>query len=681
MVLQMPGEEPLDKGPGSKPDADARQHTGSAEGCAQAVAEPATVFKDSASVPEIEFSVIFPRRKTVNENGKGQNGEPVFVTREFITPYFKMPMVVACAELGVCPTAMKKACRKLGIVKWPYRQTVAARSRRLSPSRGAEAAASNQEHQQALRESGHRSQGPPGMQQPTTTMPHQQPLHNHLQQQLMQRAQREQMLQQMQQGQMARWQMQKEVEPACGGSPPSLSPCMHALVLTHLSIQMQMNQMNVFGVNGGGLDDRGMFLRHDGMDNGGMGVPGMMPNRMMPNAQVHSNVAGMMTHNTMQGNVGAHRRPNMMGGVNGGMVGQGIGVQGGNPGMGASVLGTGSMLAMGGGMHGGMIKGDSMAGICGGMQGGMQSANLIGGGGTGELGMNPGGGRMCPLADGSGSGMVGGIGMSMGLDMGLGLGMGMASHPGMGGGMMMEMGGGVAGGMGAGMQTTGAGVHGNMDITRMGGGLGIEGMGTWLQDVETYDGKADPPMPQVEESMQAVTLGEQVSVQQQNKQMMSTILPQNQPQWQQPGVSFMHNGRLCETLQPSVHALRMHSQMAAAMLLEPGHSNVPDEWLAVSDAGRPRETPAAGGQSEGVERSVAGFLDNDVAGAFSRNAGGSCVPGLRPLFTGPDDPSREAGAGPSGESSSLEAGGFDVSARNGAGLLSGSRVWARVCVC
>ena len=347
--------------------------------------------------------------------------------------------------------------------------------------------------------------------------------------------------------------------------------------------------------------------------------------------------------------------------------------------MGASVLGTGSMLAMGGGMHGGMRKGDSMAGICGGMQGGMQSANLIGGGGTGELGMNPGGGRMGSLADGSGSGVVGGIGMGMDIDMGLGLGMGMASHPGMGGGMMMEMGGGIAGGMGAGMQT--AGVHGNMDITRMGGGLGIQGMGTWLQDVETYDGNADPPMPQVEESMQAVTLGEQVSVQQQNKQMMSTILAQNQPQWQQPGVSVMHNGRLCETLQPSVHALRMHSQMAAAMLLEPGHSNVPDEWLAVSDAGRPRETPAAGGQSEGVERSVAGFLDNDVAGAFSRNAGGSCVPGLRPLFTGPDDPSREAGAGPSAESSSLEAGAFDVSARNGAGLLSGSRVWARVCVC
>ena len=461
---------------------------------------------------------------------------------------------------------------------------------------------------------------------------------------------------------------------------------------------MQMNQMNVFGVNGGGLDDRGMFVRHDGMDSSGMGVPGMMPNRMMPNAHVHGTVAGMMTNNTMQGNDGAHRRPNMMGGVNGGIVGQGMGAQGGDPGMGSSVLGTGSMLAMGGGMHGGMIKGGSMAGMCGGMQGSMQSANVIGGAGTGELGMNPGGGRMGSLADGSGSGMVGGMGTGMGIDMGMGIGMGMASHPGMGGGMAMEMGGGIAGGMGAGMQTTGARVYGNMDMTGMRGGderpvmsmltgmtgmrggLSIEGMGTLLQDVETYDGNADPPMPQVEESMQAVTLGEQMSVQQQNKQMMSTILPQNQPQWQQPGVSVMHNGRLCETLQPSVHALRMHSQMAAAMLLEPGHSNVPDEWLAVSDAGRPREMPAAGGQSEGVERFVAGFVDNDVAGAFSRNAGGSCVSGLRPAFTGPDDSTREAGAGPSAESSSLEAGAFDFSARNGAGLLSGSRVWARACV-
>jgi len=80
----------------------------------------------ATQVPELEFSVIFPRRKTVNANGKGDDGEPVFVTREFITPYFKMPMVAACAELGVCPTSMKKACRKLGIVKWPYRQTVAA---------------------------------------------------------------------------------------------------------------------------------------------------------------------------------------------------------------------------------------------------------------------------------------------------------------------------------------------------------------------------------------------------------------------------------------------------------------------------------------------------------------------------------------------------------------------------
>ena len=80
----------------------------------------------ATQMPELEFSVIFPRRKTVSANGKGDDGEPVFVTREFITPYFKMPMVAACAELGVCPTSMKKACRKLGIVKWPYRQTVAA---------------------------------------------------------------------------------------------------------------------------------------------------------------------------------------------------------------------------------------------------------------------------------------------------------------------------------------------------------------------------------------------------------------------------------------------------------------------------------------------------------------------------------------------------------------------------
>jgi hypothetical protein len=88
----------------------------------------------ATTVQDVEFSVIFPRRKTVNATGKGDDGEPVFVTREFITPYFKMPMAVACAELGVCPTAMKKACRKLGIVKWPYRQTLAASKQTRPPA-------------------------------------------------------------------------------------------------------------------------------------------------------------------------------------------------------------------------------------------------------------------------------------------------------------------------------------------------------------------------------------------------------------------------------------------------------------------------------------------------------------------------------------------------------------------
>ncbi|EKX55427.1 hypothetical protein GUITHDRAFT_149792 [Guillardia theta CCMP2712] len=77
-------------------------------------------------LPSDEFSVIFPRRKTVNTNSKHDDCSPVFVTKEFITPYFTMPMLAACEELGVCPTAMKKACRKLGIMKWPYRQTMAA---------------------------------------------------------------------------------------------------------------------------------------------------------------------------------------------------------------------------------------------------------------------------------------------------------------------------------------------------------------------------------------------------------------------------------------------------------------------------------------------------------------------------------------------------------------------------
>ena len=35
---------------------------------------------------------------------------------------FDMPLVQAAKKLGICATALKKVCRKLGIHKWPYKE-------------------------------------------------------------------------------------------------------------------------------------------------------------------------------------------------------------------------------------------------------------------------------------------------------------------------------------------------------------------------------------------------------------------------------------------------------------------------------------------------------------------------------------------------------------------------------
>ena len=56
---------------------------------------------------------IFPRPRRC----KGQR--PVVVTREVLEGYFKIPLFRAAKELGVSETALKSACRKVGIDRWP----------------------------------------------------------------------------------------------------------------------------------------------------------------------------------------------------------------------------------------------------------------------------------------------------------------------------------------------------------------------------------------------------------------------------------------------------------------------------------------------------------------------------------------------------------------------------------
>lgn len=69
--------------------------------------------------------VIFPRRK---QHSSGL-GAPVELTLDFLKPYFTKPLTQVCEELGISATAIKKACRRFGVSKWPFRTLTAKTSR------------------------------------------------------------------------------------------------------------------------------------------------------------------------------------------------------------------------------------------------------------------------------------------------------------------------------------------------------------------------------------------------------------------------------------------------------------------------------------------------------------------------------------------------------------------------
>ena len=50
---------------------------------------------------------------------------PVNITLETLRNFADVPLSKAATHLGISPTAMKKACRKLGVTRWPYRSTSA----------------------------------------------------------------------------------------------------------------------------------------------------------------------------------------------------------------------------------------------------------------------------------------------------------------------------------------------------------------------------------------------------------------------------------------------------------------------------------------------------------------------------------------------------------------------------
>ena len=98
--------------------------------------------KLSRAGAHIAANTIFPRRKA-GEHAR-QNVKPVVLDESTLSSMYHLPLHEAAAALGISATALKSACRKLHIKKWPYRtvhslkhQQAAAKGTPLSTSKAA----------------------------------------------------------------------------------------------------------------------------------------------------------------------------------------------------------------------------------------------------------------------------------------------------------------------------------------------------------------------------------------------------------------------------------------------------------------------------------------------------------------------------------------------------------------
>ncbi|KAJ1468873.1 hypothetical protein T484DRAFT_1983530 [Baffinella frigidus] len=74
-------------------------------------------------------AVFHPRRKNANSDEEPgphvvtgwPSPDPVCVSRGTLDSLMHLPLPEAAGMVGLCPTTFKKACRRFGIEKWPYR--------------------------------------------------------------------------------------------------------------------------------------------------------------------------------------------------------------------------------------------------------------------------------------------------------------------------------------------------------------------------------------------------------------------------------------------------------------------------------------------------------------------------------------------------------------------------------
>mmetsp|Transcript_5937 Transcript_5937/g.12021 ORF Transcript_5937/g.12021 Transcript_5937/m.12021 type:complete len:111 (+) Transcript_5937:2-334(+) len=98
-----------------------RRESGGIESESCPLGRPRTKVHWTDDEPKEKSTAIYPRRSPEDRDSAPRK-DAVFVSKSALSQLFHLSLPDAAARLGISPTALKSACRKLGIEKWPYRR-------------------------------------------------------------------------------------------------------------------------------------------------------------------------------------------------------------------------------------------------------------------------------------------------------------------------------------------------------------------------------------------------------------------------------------------------------------------------------------------------------------------------------------------------------------------------------
>jgi len=114
--------------------------------CLSEASNPTSPFFPYASWTAIQSVAVHKRKKSA-ERGQGV----IVLDKTVLGTVYHLPLKQAANELGICPTAIKTACRKLGLPKWPYRTIRKEHRRFLIDSYVSQAAAAKRHEKAEIR--------------------------------------------------------------------------------------------------------------------------------------------------------------------------------------------------------------------------------------------------------------------------------------------------------------------------------------------------------------------------------------------------------------------------------------------------------------------------------------------------------------------------------------------------